>query len=284
MRLDSPTIQDALQWARSELTCSDSASLDARVLLCHCLQVSAVYLHTWPEKLLDENTWQQFQDLIRKRVQGLPIAHLTGTRDFWTLSLTVNEHTLIPRPETELLVETALSLFDDTPIDALDLGTGTGAIALALASERQSWTVTGVDRIDQSVELARLNARQNNLEQVRFFASNWFDAIDQHRYSLIISNPPYVEPHSPYLTQGDVRFEPLSALTAEDQGLADLRKIISQASQYLVDSGWLLLEHGHAQGQAVRDLMQQVGFMGINTLKDLAGLDRVTLGQWPDMV
>ncbi|MBN7822015.1 peptide chain release factor N(5)-glutamine methyltransferase [Bowmanella yangjiangensis] len=284
MRLDSPTIQDALQWARSELTCSDSASLDARVLLCHCLQVSAVYLHTWPEKLLDENTWQQFQDLIRKRVQGLPVAHLTGTRDFWTLSLTVNEHTLIPRPETELLVETALSLFDDTPIDALDLGTGTGAIALALASERQSWTVTGVDRIDQSVELARLNARQNNLEQVRFFASNWFDAIDQHRYSLIISNPPYVEPHSPYLTQGDVRFEPLSALTAEDQGLADLRKIISQASQYLVDSGWLLLEHGHAQGQAVRDLMQQAGFMGSNTLKDLAGLDRVTLGQWPDMV
>lgn len=284
MRLDSPTIQDALQWARSELTCSDSASLDARVLLCHCLQVSAVYLHTWPEKLLDENTWQQFQDLIRKRVQGLPVAHLTGTRDFWTLSLTVNEHTLIPRPETELLVETALSLFDDTPIDALDLGTGTGAIALALASERQSWTVTGVDRIDQSVELARLNARQNSLEQVRFFASNWFDAIDQHRYSLIISNPPYVEPHSPYLTQGDVRFEPLSALTAEDQGLADLRKIISQASQYLVDSGWLLLEHGHAQGQAVRDLMQQAGFMGINTLKDLAGLDRVTLGQWPDMV
>ncbi|MBT1065339.1 peptide chain release factor N(5)-glutamine methyltransferase [Bowmanella sp. Y26] len=284
MRLDSPTIQDALQWARSELTCSDSASLDARVLLCHCLQVSAVYLHTWPEKLLDENTWQQFQDLIRKRVQGLPVAHLTGTRDFWTLSLTVNEHTLIPRPETELLVETALSLFDDTPIDALDLGTGTGAIALALASERQSWTVTGVDRIEQSVELARLNARQNNLEQVRFFASNWFDAIDQHRYSLIISNPPYVEPHSPYLTQGDVRFEPLSALTAEDLGLADLRKIISQASQYLVDSGWLLLEHGHAQGQAVRDLMQQAGFMGINTLKDLAGLDRVTLGQWPDMV
>lgn len=284
MRLDSPTIQDALQWARSELTCSDSASLDARVLLCHCLQVSAVYLHTWPEKLLDENTWQQYQDLILKRVQGLPVAYLTGTRDFWTLSLAVSEHTLIPRPETELLVETALSLFDDTPIDALDLGTGTGAIALALASERQSWTVTGVDRIEQSVELARLNARQNNLEHVCFFASNWFDAIDQHRYSLIISNPPYVEPHSPYLTQGDVRFEPLSALTAEDQGLADLRKIISQASQYLVDSGWLLLEHGHAQGQVVRDLMQQAGFMGINTLKDLAGLDRVTLGQWPDMV
>lgn len=280
MKPDTPTIEDALKWAKPRLAGSDSANLDARVLLCHCLQVPAVYLHTWPEKPLNADIWLQYQQLILQREEGVPVAHLTGTRDFWTLNLAVNAHTLIPRPETELLVETALSLFDDSPIAALDLGTGTGAIALALASERSHWSVSGVDRIEQSVELAIHNARQNQLEQVRFFTSNWFAAVGQQRFSLIISNPPYVEPHSPYLQQGDVRFEPLSALTAEDDGLADLQKIISQASQYLVDSGWLLLEHGHAQGQAVRDLMHQAGFSSVDTIKDLAGLDRVTLGQW----
>ncbi|GAA0356150.1 peptide chain release factor N(5)-glutamine methyltransferase [Bowmanella denitrificans] len=280
MKADDLTIQDALQWARQVLSDSESAALDARVLLCHSLDVSPVYLHTWPEKPLQENQWVAYQALIEKRSKGVPVAHLTGRRDFWSLTLKVNNLTLIPRPETELLVETALALFDHSPINVLDLGTGTGAIALALASERPGWQVIGVDFESQIVELAEQNAQLNQLTNVRFLQSHWFNNVPKQTFSLILSNPPYVEPDSPFLQQGDVRFEPLSALTADENGLADIRQIISQASLYLVDSGFLLLEHGHSQGEAVRQLLEQAGFAQVDTLKDLAGLDRLSMGQW----
>ncbi|MDF2179390.1 peptide chain release factor N(5)-glutamine methyltransferase [Aliiglaciecola sp. CAU 1673] len=280
MRPETPvSIAQALTWAKSQFAASESPALDAKVLLAHCLEKPAIYLHTWPERALSEAQWQQFQSMVVKREAGHPIAHLIGYRDFWSLRLNVSPHTLIPRPETELLVETALSLCEQRAANVLDLGTGTGAIALALASERPDWQVLGVDIKAEAVALANDNARINQVTNARFLQSDWFDAIEAQRFDLILSNPPYVDPASPYLAQGDVRFEPLSALIADNAGMADLLKIIQLSVQYLVDSGLLLLEHGYDQGENVRDLLNAHGFTDVRTVQDLAGLDRVTLGR-----
>ncbi|GAB3022882.1 peptide chain release factor N(5)-glutamine methyltransferase [Bowmanella dokdonensis] len=275
-----PCIEQALRWARQQLQELDDAAIDARLLLGHCVEKPVVYLHTWPDRPLDEQQWQQFKELISKRKKGVPVAHLVGYRDFWTLRLQVSDKTLIPRPETELLVETALEKLPETKARILDLGTGTGAIALSLASERQDCHVTGLDFDPDIVALAAQNARLNGLNNLTFLVSDWFSALQARSFDLIVSNPPYVEPDSPWLDQGDVRYEPQSALVAEHNGLADLEKIICLAPQYLVDKGWLLLEHGYQQSRAVQDKLIQRGFCHVTTLRDLAGLDRVSLGQY----
>lgn len=269
-----------LAWGKDVLAGSESAAVDTRVLLCECLHCSASYLLTWPDKVLSAAEARQFQRLICQRKEGIPVAYILGYRDFWSLRLRVSPATLIPRPETELLVELALGLplADDSAV--LDLGTGTGAIALALASERPNWRLTGVDKQSAAVSLAQQNAQENNLAQVKFICGDWFSPLPPQRYQLIVSNPPYVEQDSPWLQQGDVRFEPASALTAGDDGLDDIRYIASQVEHFLQPGGWLLLEHGYNQGAAIRQILSEQGLQHISTHQDLAALDRVSIGQW----
>ena len=272
-------IQQALQWAAGQFTHSDTAALDARVLLCAVLEQTQTYLYTWPDKLLTETHLQRFTQMVEQRAQGRPVAYITGTRDFWTFTLNVSDATLIPRPDTEILVEEALSRLPEGPSAICDLGTGTGAIALALASERPQALVTGVDFQPEAVVLATANAAALNITNVRFIQSSWFDSLTGQQFNLIASNPPYVEQNSEYLKQGDVRFEPDSALTSGADGLDDIRLIISAAPAHLLPGGWLLLEHGYQQGPAIRELLQQRGFNQISTARDLAGQPRVTIGQ-----
>lgn len=233
MHLES-TISGLLAWAKIELNEQNSAAIDARVLLCHCAQITPSFVMTWPEKVLPVEVIDRFRYLVGLRKLGHPIAYLVGYRDFWTLRLKVSEDTLIPRPETELLVEQALALHLPSQAKVLDLGTGTGAIALALASERSNWQVKGVDFMPKAVALAQDNAQQCGLTQVQFSISNWFAQIPPQQFDLIVSNPPYVESDSPYLSQGDVRFEPLWALISGESGLDDIAKIIPQSVFFCV--------------------------------------------------
>ena len=267
--------------AQLQLT-SDSARLDCELLLCHILDVDRSWLLTWPDHLVSSTDQAQFEALLQQRRQGVPIAYLIGTRGFWSMNLNVSADTLIPRPETELLVQAALDL--DMPSNArgLDLGTGTGAIVLALASERSDMCWTAVDSQQAAVELAQCNCRLQQLANVKIFQSSWFDALEatDNRFDLIISNPPYIAVNDPHLTQGDVRFEPSSALVSGIDGLDDIKTIIRQSPTYLNSQGWLILEHGYNQGQAVNDLMQSAGFIKVDTRQDYNNLDRITLGQW----
>ena len=260
-------------------TYSDSAKLDVELLLGKVLGRDRSYLYTWPERLLTELEQQQFFELLRRRQAGEPIAYLLGRRAFWTLDLKVSPATLIPRPDTELLVEHALSL--PLPPDAriLDLGTGTGAIALALASERPDWQVTATDRWPEVVALARENIELHQLQNVTVICSDWFAALPMAaRFDLIVSNPPYIDATDSHLGQGDLRFEPSSALVSGDQGLADLKHIAGGARNYLHDGGWLLLEHGYQQGQDVRSCLADAGFQQVHTILDLGAKERATLG------
>lgn len=277
------TIEEALQWASSELSAQESGKLDAQILLAYVLQESRTYLYTWPDKKLTNQAWLDYETLITKRQQGEPVAYLTGEKEFWSLLLKVAPCTLIPRPETELLVSTVLELSEKaerSSIRVLDLGTGTGAIALALASEKPTWTIEAVDQSLAAVELAKENRDAFTLRNVDIFQSDWFSAILNKKYHFIVSNPPYIDSHDPHLEQGDVFFEPDSALIADDNGIADLKTIISEGMNYLEDEGYLLLEHGYQQAKAVRTIMSQYSYKNIQTMKDTFGNDRVTFGQF----
>lgn len=294
--LSGHSIAEQLALAKAQFIDSDSAALDSRLLMCHVLQCETAYLMTWPEKPLDEVQLRTYQQLVAKRKTGYPIAYLLGYRDFWSLRLRVSPATLIPRPETELLVETVLNLPIAEDAHVLDLGTGTGAIALALASEKPNWQVLGIDKSADAVALAKQNAELNSLPQVRFMQSDWFSALEQTQldqrdsqqnnqqdnphnvFSLIVSNPPYVEDDSVYLQQGDVRFEPASALTSGKDGLDDIRIIISKAITFLPSGGWLAFEHGYQQAQGVQALLVNNGFEQVHSVNDLNDLPRITLG------
>lgn len=263
---------------------SPTAQLDAELLLAFVLEKPRSYLYTWPDKIVTEAQVAAFMTLLERRQRGEPVAYLLGRQGFWTLDLQVAKHTLIPRADTELLVESALQLADaSSTLKVLDLGTGTGALALALASERPLWAVTGVDRIESAVALAQNNQRQLQLANVEFLSSHWFSALTAQRYDLIVSNPPYIADNDPHLQQGDVRFEPLSALVSGPDGLDDIRLIIAQAPSYLTANGWLLLEHGFDQASAVRELLQQAGFIDVSSQRDLSGHQRISLGRLPSL-
>ena len=270
-------IDQALTLSQSLEASSDSARVDVELLLCHVLGKSRSYLYTWPEVELSEQQVSLFQQLLTRRQAGEPIAHLTGTRGFWTLELNVSKETLIPRPETEMLVEWVLQQFQKQEFRLADLGTGTGAIALALASERPSWLIEATDLMPGAVELAKRNAKQLGLQQVKILQGSWCEPLTGH-YDLLISNPPYIDPMHPCLQEGDLRYEPITALIAEQQGLQDILTIIAQSKAYLKEDGWLVFEHGYDQGQAVREALQQAGFEQCFTQQDLNGHDRMSGG------
>ena len=275
------TVSAALARAVELADVSDSARADVELLLCAVLDKPRSWLFTWPDKTLDEVQQTRFEQLIVRRLRGEPVAHLLGYRDFWTLRLEVSPDTLIPRPDTETLVEQALACLPAEPARVADLGTGTGAIALALASERPQWQVLATDLHPGAVALARRNAQTHDLNQVEVRQGSWCEPLDG-QFDMLVSNPPYIDPADPHLQQGDVRFEPLSALTAEDKGMADIRLIASQARAYLKPGGWLLFEHGYDQGETVRQCLMELGYVAVATVQDLGGNDRVTQGCWQE--
>ena len=280
------TVANFLQ-RHSELSpASDTALLDTELLLCHCLSVNRTWLKTWPDKTLSLADAERFDQLFQRRLEGEPVAFIIGTQGFWSLDLSVSPHTLIPRPETELLVETALELDLPGHSQVLDLGTGTGAIALALASEYPHWQLTAVDVQAQAVELAEQNRLAHQLDNVTIYQSNWFAGVanrqPQTKFNLIVSNPPYIEIDDAHLFEGDVRFEPASALVSGTEGLDDLKLVIGQSCGFLAAAGWLLVEHGHRQGPAVRDLFNEAGFVLVETRRDYNQLERITLGRLQD--
>ncbi|MGP9833342.1 peptide chain release factor N(5)-glutamine methyltransferase [Marinobacter sp. NSM] len=258
----------------------DSPRLDAELLLSHVTGLGRTSFRAWPEREVTPEQAQAFRELVAERVKGLPIAYLLGQQDFWSLPLKVSPSTLIPRSDTECLVETALELPLPENARVLDLGTGTGAIALALASEKAKWQIMASDRIEEAVELARENSRSLQLP-ITVVRSHWFDQIPERGFDLLISNPPYIPASDHHLNEGDVRFEPSSALVAGDDGLDDIRLLVTEGFKRLNPGGWMLLEHGYDQGDAVRDLFARAGWLNIETRKDYGGNDRMTLARKP---
>ncbi|MNB88749.1 Release factor glutamine methyltransferase [compost metagenome] len=272
--------QHWLRHAVSELSASDSPRRDAEILLGHVTGRARTYILAFAETVLTRDEETQLAELLARRKTGEPVAHLVGEREFWSLPLYVSAATLIPRPDTECLVEQALARLPASPARILDLGTGTGAIALALASERPDCQVTAVDVMPDAVALAQRNVDRLALPNVTVVHSSWFSALGDRQFETIVSNPPYIDEADPHLGEGDVRFEPRSALVAAGQGLADLSQIITAARQHLVSGGWLLLEHGWTQGEAVRALFLQAGYQQVETCRDYGGNERLTLGKW----
>lgn len=264
---------------QANLTFNDP-SLEAKIFVEYAFTKTSMQLITQSDKPLCASGKKKLVTALSKRILGYPVAYIVGHQPFWTLNLRVSEHTLIPRADSEIVVETAISLPLATHANVLDLGTGTGAIALAIKSECPLWLVTGCDFKPEIIELAEENAILNNVD-VAFILSDWFSAIaTAQRYDLIVSNPPYVESNSAWLKQGDLRFEPNSALTSGIDGLDDIKHIICEGAQFLNNGGYLLLEHGHKQAGMIQQMLQESGYKEVTTKQDLNRLDRVTLGRW----
>lgn len=276
-------IKQALNQASADLNQSDSSRLDAELLLAYTLNKRREFLLTWPETELTESEQQKFSSLLELRAQGYPLAYLVGSKAFWDFKLTVNSDVLIPRPETELLVELTLEYLGPGRHLVADLGTGSGAIALALAKERESWQLVATDNSEAALRIAKLNAENLGLKNIEFRQGSWLDALKEEQskvlYDAIISNPPYIDAGDEHLSQGDLRFEPRQALVAGQRGLADLKQIVIESREKLKTGAMLLMEHGFQQGEAVRQLFAQSGYNEIRTHKDLAGLERVTLAR-----
>lgn len=273
-------LQQWLHQAGSLLSVSsDNPQHEARLLLCKVLDCSNSYLYTYPERELTTAQIDTLAELLQRRCQGEPLAYIFGQWQFYGLDLAVAPCTLIPRADTEILVEHALSLALPADVKVLDLGTGTGAIALALASERPNWQLTAVDFQPEAVALALQNSKALHLTNVKIKQSDWFSALTTEQFALIVSNPPYIEESDPHLSA--LGYEPLSALVAPAQGLADIQHIIKHAPAYLLPGGWLWLEHGYNQADAVQVLLQQAGFLQVASVKDYGNNWRITGGCWP---
>lgn len=275
-----PTVGQSLKDATAVLP-GDDARGDAEALLAKALGKNRSWLFAHADDALEEVVARRFREWIELRRQGQPVAYLTGQREFWSLPLSVSSDTLIPRPETELLVELALQRLPvDAAVAVLDLGTGSGAIALAIASERGKAQVTAVDAHPRTLAMAEKNAAKLAIGNLRLLRSDWYSALAGQRYALIASNPPYIADGDPHLLRGDLRFEPRMALASGADGLEAIRIIVAGASAHLLPGGWLLIEHGWQQGEAVRELFASAGFSAIETARDLEARERVTLGQY----
>lgn len=273
------TVRQALAAAAAQLHASDSALLDAQLLLSHVLQKPRSWLYAWPEHALAEAPLQEFRALCARRESGEPVAYLTGKRAFWTFEVQVSPAVLIPRPETETLVELALELGGDLSGRVADLGTGSGAIAIALAMARPDWEVYATELSAAAQAVAAANFRATGLANLHLLAGSWCEPLPGREFVMIVSNPPYIDAADPHLAEGDVRFEPQAALIAGQQGLADLGEIAAQARACLITGGWLLLEHGWQQGSAVRKLLAGLGYTDVRTDRDPGDRERVTSGR-----
>jgi release factor glutamine methyltransferase len=276
------SIQTALDQASLQLAAdSASAALDAQVLLCLVLQKPRSHLRAWPDKQLDTQQAEAFWSAVTKRQHGQPIAYITGSREFWSREFQVSPAVLIPRPDTELLIEQALQLIPvNQPYSVIDLGTGSGIIAITLAAERPLTSVVATDISTAALAIAQRNATQHGVERIQFYLSDWFSQVPAGLFDLVISNPPYIAEGDPHLQDGDLRFEPYNALVAAEQGLKDIQTLADQARKYLQVGGHLLIEHGYNQQDAVQKRFTACHYQHIQTYNDLAGLARVTYGQW----
>ena len=274
------TIQNSLTSSVEKLSSlSDSARLDCELLLCFVLNKPRAYLLTWPDTELSDDQSNKFKLLLERRMHGEPIAHILGERGFWSLDLKVTPDTLIPRPDTERLVELALEIIPpQAQWNILDLGTGTGAIALSLAKEKPSCFITATDQSIAALNVAEENAQYNKISNIEFIQSDWFSRLDNQQFNLIVSNPPYIRVNDPHLQQGDVRFEPLSALTSGEDGLDDIRIIINNSQKHLTEKGALLIEHGYDQADSVCDLLKAAHFKKVQNFKDDNDNPRVSVG------
>lgn len=273
-----PRIDALLRDARLRLL----DGVEADLLLAHVLGCSRTWLFTHAQDELDADACAAFAALLERRERGEPVAYLTGARGFWRFDLQVGPATLIPRAETELLVELALARLPNVgPMRLADLGTGSGAIALALAFERPHAQVIATDMSGEALAIASSNARALSLHNIAFRQGDWFAALTGARFDLIASNPPYIADDDPHLAQGDLRFEPASALSSGIDGLDAIRLITAQAPAHLLPGGWLLIEHGFDQGAEVQALMRAAGLVGVETVRDIEQRDRVTLGHLP---
>jgi release factor glutamine methyltransferase len=271
-------VRDLLAAASQRIGGGD-ARLDAELLLAHALGVSRARLYAWPEHAPDPAERDAFERLVAARARGEPLAYLTGRREFWSLDLAVTPDVLIPRHDTELLVELALERIPrQRALRIADLGTGSGAVALAIARERPLACVTATDASAAALDVARRNAERLGIGNVAFAAGDWYAAVGDARFDLIVSNPPYIAADDAHLGEGDLRFEPASALASGPDGLDAIRSIVGGASAHLTNGGALLLEHGFDQSLPVRALLEAAGFDGVASVRDTAGHERVTLG------
>ena len=273
------TIKEWLGWGVKEL----KDIKESQILLAHCLKVSREYLIAWPEKNIDPNAVKQFQELIFQRKQHQPIAYLVGEKEFWSLPFKVTPHTLIPRPETEHLIEAILNKIPDGEFTVVDIGTGSGAIACSLAKERLQWTIIATDRSALALETARWNAVNLNLNinHIQFIQTHWMQALSENTLDLVISNPPYIRSNDTALVEGDLPYEPHSALVGGESGLEAYLEIIEQSKTRLKKGGLIAFEHGFDQALDLQALLKENGFIDIETIQDFAGLDRVTIGVKP---
>ena len=272
-------IDDAIKYATRKFNSSNSRRIDSEVLLCSVLKCNRIKLYTYPEQKLSDADQKTFKKLVDKRSTGYPVAYLTKQKEFWKHTLLVNENILIPRPETELLVEKSLELISLHSLkEVLELGTGSGAIAIAIASEKPEINIRATDINNDALKISRKNTDSYKIKNIKFIKSDWFTNIDTNNYDLIVSNPPYIGKDDPILNNSDIRFEPSSALVSGAAGLDDLQKIICKSRTYLKNDGWLIVEHAYTQGIKVREYFIKNNFTA-TTIKDYNELERITYGK-----
>ena len=275
------SIKTLLQDARAKLRpVSSTAKLDSECLLGHVLKKPIAYLYTWPEEIPDNNLAHHFKAMIDERIKGIPIAYLTGKTEFWSLDLKVNHATLIPRADTETLVDVILHkqpFAKAQKLDILDLGTGSGAIAIAIAKERPNWQVTAVDFCKDALSIAKENAQLHHCHHIRLIQSNWYQSLDANKhYDIIVSNPPYIAENDLELCKYVRKYEPHSALIAKNNGLDAIEAVIKGGQNFLKKSGFMMIEHGHLQAKQVKALYRKYGYRKITHYQDLAGKDRAS--------
>lgn len=277
------TIQQALTEAKNLLSIvTDNPVLEAEILLAHVLNTSRSYLHTWHEARLNQEQISEFSNCLLRRRNQEPIAYITGSREFWSLNFLVTPETLIPRPETELLVETILAAYRqvDTPIKGADLGTGCGAIALALAHEKPSWQIIATDDSESALQIAKKNAGHLGINNISFYHGHWCAALPKEKFDFIVSNPPYISEMEWDVYADGLAHEPREALVSGLDGLDSIRTIIHSAREHLNAAGQIFIEHGYLQGTAVRKIFSASGYSQIHTLRDLAGQERLTVAHY----